>query len=146
MLKQRIISALILVPLVVLSVLKLNLAGFALLAAFAVMACVAAIFRKQWVENERLVFPAMAPLMDVASGPATPGRILPEFARSKAFWIGFSIAFGIIGWNCINYFLPGFPRFPIYSWRWYWIDRQFPPINGFLGLFTIFFSYFASLS
>ncbi|WP_455234017.1 phosphatidate cytidylyltransferase [Thiogranum longum] len=36
MLKQRVISALILVPLVVLSVLKLNTAGFALLTAFAV--------------------------------------------------------------------------------------------------------------
>lgn len=114
-------------------------------AAFVTMACVATILRKQWVENERLVFPAMAPLMEMAGGPGTGERWLPEFTRSRLFWIGFAIAFGMIAWNCINYFLPGFPRFPVYRGRWYWIDRQFPPIRGFLGIFTVFFSYFASL-
>jgi len=115
------------------------------IAAFVVLGCVAVIFRKQWVQNERLVFPAMAPLIDMASNPGSGERALPEFTRDPLFWIGFWIAFGMIAWNCLNYFLPGFPRFPIYSGRWYWIDRQFPPIRGFLGLFTIFFSYFASL-
>ncbi len=114
-------------------------------AAFLVLACVAVIFRKQWVQNERLIFPAMAPLMDMAAGPGSGKGWLPEFTRNTFFWIGFGIAFGMIAWNCLNYFLPGFPRFPIYRGRWYWIDRQFPPIRGFLGIFTIFFSYFASL-
>jgi hypothetical protein len=117
----------------------------AIVAAFVMLACVAVILRKQWVQNERLVFPAMAPLIDMASNPGTGKRWMPEFTRSYIFWIGFGIAFGMIAWNCLNYFLPGFPRFPIYRGRWYWIDRQFPPIFGFLGLFTIFFSYFASL-
>jgi hypothetical protein len=114
-------------------------------AAFVTMACVATILRKQWVENERLVFPAMAPLMEMAGRPGDGQTWLPRFTQSRLFWIGFAIAFGMIAWNCINYFLPGFPRFPIYRGRWYWIDRQFPPIRGFLGIFTIFFSYFASL-
>ena len=114
-------------------------------AAFVVLACVAFIFRKQWVQNERLVFPAMAPLIDMAAGPGSGKRWMPEFTRNYMFWIGFGIAFGMIGWNCINYFLPGFPRFPIYRGRWFWIDRQYPPIRGFFGIFTIFFSYFASL-
>ena len=119
--------------------------GTMILAAFVVFACVAAIFRKQWVQNERLVFPAMAPLIDLASAPGTGKRFLPEFTRNYLFWIGFGIAFGAIAWNCLSYFFTGFPRFPIYRARWYWIERQYPPINGFLGLFTIFFSYFASL-
>ena len=119
--------------------------GTMVVAAFVVLACVAVIFRKQWVQNERLVFPAMAPLIDMASGPGTGERILPEFTRSTLFWIGFGITFGMIAWNCINYFFPGFPRFPIYRGRWFWIDRQLPPIRGFFGLFTICFSYFASL-
>ena len=114
-------------------------------AAFVVLACVAVIFRKQWVQNERLVFPAMAPLMDMASQPGDGKQLLPEFTRSHLFWIGFGISFGILAWNCINYFFPGFPVFPVYRGRWYWIDRQFPPIWGFFGMFTIFFSYFASL-
>ncbi len=114
-------------------------------AAFVMLACVAVVFRKQWVQNERLVFPAMAPLIDMASGPGDGKRWLPEFTRNRLFWIGFAIAFGVLAWNCINYFLPGFPRFPIYRSRWYWIDRALPPIRGYFGIFTVFFSYFASL-
>ena len=114
-------------------------------AAFVMLACVAVIFRKQWVQNERLVFPAMAPLIDMVSEPGDGKRWLPAFTRSRLFWIGFAIAFGVLAWNCINYFLPGFPRFPIYRSRWYWIDRQLPPIRGYFGIFTVFFSYFASL-
>ena len=114
-------------------------------AAFVTLACTASILRRQWVDSERLVFPAMQPLMDMAGEPGDRSGWLPVFTQSRLFWIGFAIAFGMIAWNCINYFLPGFPRFPIYRGRWYWIDRQFPPIRGFLGIFTIFFSYFASL-
>ena len=114
-------------------------------AAFVMLACVAVIFRKQWVQNERLVFPAMAPLIDMASAPGDGKRRLPEFTRSRLFWIGFAIAFGVLAWNCINYFLPGFPRFPIYRSRWSSNDRKLPPIRGYFGIFTVFFSYFASL-
>jgi hypothetical protein len=114
-------------------------------AAFVMLTCVAVIFRKQWVQNERLVFPAMAPLIDMVSAPGDGKGWLPEFTRNRLFWIGFAIAFGVLAWNCINYFLPGFPRFPIYRSRWYWIDRQMPPIRGYFGIFTVFFSYFASL-
>ncbi len=114
-------------------------------AAFIVMGCLAAIFRKQWVQNERLVFPAMSPLLDLVTQPGDGKRTLPAFFYNRMFLIGFGIAFGMLAWNCINYFLPGFPRFPIFRSRWYWIDRQMPPIRGFLGIFTIFFAYFASL-
>ncbi len=114
-------------------------------AAFLMLACVATVFRKQWVQNERLVFPAMAPLIDMTSEPGDGEGWLPEFMCNRLFWIGFAIAFGVLAWNCINYFLPGFPRFPIYRSRWYWIDRQLPPIRGYFGIFTILFSYFASL-
>ena len=114
-------------------------------AAFLMMTCVAVIFRKQWVQNERLAFPAMAPLIDMTSAPGDGKGWAPEFTRSRLFWIGFTISFGVLAWNCISYFLPDFPRFPIYRAPWFWIDRQMPPILGFLGLYTIFFSYFASL-
>lgn len=116
-----------------------------IVAAFVVLACVAVVFRKQWVQNERLAFPAMAPLIHMAEAPGSGTSALPDFTRNYLFWIGFGLAFGMIAWNCINYFLPGFPQFPVYRGRWYWIDRQHPPAFGFLGLFTIFFSYFASL-
>lgn len=114
-------------------------------AAFVLLACTAVLLRKQWVQHERLMFPAMNPLIDMVSAPGDGTRLLPTFARGYLFWIGFSISFGMIAWNCLSYFMPGFPAFPIYSSKWYWLDRQYPPIHGFLGLFTLFFAYFASL-
>lgn len=114
-------------------------------AAFVVLACVGVIFRKQWVQNERLAFPAMAPLIDMMSDPGGDKRALPGFMYNRLFWVGFALAFGMIAWNCLNYFLPNFPRFPIHSARWHKIDPQFPQIRMSVGLFSIFFSYFASL-
>lgn len=114
-------------------------------AAFVVLACVAVIFRKQWVQNERLAFPAMAPLINMMAEPGGGKRTLPGFMYNRLFWIGFALAFGMIAWNCINYFLPNFPRFPIHGARWHTIDPQFPRVRTSVGLFSIFFSYFASL-
>ena len=114
-------------------------------AAFVFFACVAVILRKQWVQHERLMFPAITPLIDMVSAPGDGTRYLPTFARGPLFWIGFGIAFGMIAWNCFSYFMPGFPAFPIYRSQWVWLDRQYPPIHGFIGLFTLFFAYFASL-
>ena len=114
-------------------------------ALFVALACVASIFRKQWVRNERLAFPAMAPLIHMASHPGSGRHPLPEFTRDRRFWIGFGLGFGVIAWNCIEYFSVNFPRFPIHGETWYWIDKQFPPIKAYLGIFTLFFSYFASL-
>ncbi len=69
------------------------------------------ILRKQWVVNERLVFPlAQVPLEMVKQPPG--GGWLPPMARSRAFWIGFGIASGVVLWNIVNYFLPGFPTIP----------------------------------
>jgi len=114
-------------------------------AAFVFLGCIAVILRKQWVQHERLMFPALNPLIDMVSAPGNGTRFLPNFARGPLFWIGFALSFCMIAWNCLNYFMPGFPAFPIYSSRWYWLDRQYPPIHGFLGLFTLFFAYYASL-
>ncbi|MBT4140218.1 MAG: hypothetical protein HOE48_20045 [Candidatus Latescibacteria bacterium] len=117
----------------------------AVMAGFTVMSCVAVIFRKQWAENERLLFPVVTPLVEMVANPGDGNGWLPAFTRNRLFWVGFTLAFGAIAWNCISYFFPGFPQFPIYRGRWVWIDRQFPPIRGYLGIFTLFFSYFASL-
>lgn len=115
------------------------------MAGFTLMSCVAVVFRKQWAENERLVFPVVAPLVEMVSQPGDGKGWLPAFTRNRLFWIGFAIAFGAIAWNCLGYFIPGFPQFPIGRGRWVWFDRQYPPIRGYLGIFTMFFAYFASL-
>jgi len=69
------------------------------------------ILRKQWVTNERLVFPLMQVPLEMVKEPEA-GRGLPPMMKSKAFWIGFGIAGGVIVWNVVSYFVPGFPRIP----------------------------------
>ena len=122
-------------------------------AAFVLYACVTTIFRKQWIHYEKVAFPAMAPLVEMASNPGDGKGFLPAFTRNALFWLGFWLVFGMIAWNCVNYFIPTFPQFPIYAQgsaahqggRWIWIDRNFPPIYGILDIFTICFSYFATV-
>ncbi len=122
-------------------------------AAFFVYVCVTVIFRKQWVHNERMAYPAMAPLVEMASNPGDGSGLLPAFSQHTLFRIGFGVVFGMIAWNCVSYFYPTFPQFPIYAqgsraWqggRWIWIGRDFPPIYGILDIFTICFSYFATV-
>ncbi len=119
--------------------------GTMIAAFFLTLACVAALFRKQWLRNERLVFPAMRPLLNMAGHPGSGRRSLPEFTRDSLFWVGFAISFGMIAWNCISYFFLGFPRFPINEGGFQRFHPEFPGVMASLDLFTLFFSYFASL-
>ena len=70
-------------------------------ALFFGSVCLAVILRKQWVESERLSFPILRPVTDLTARTRTS-----DFPR--LFWIGFAVAFGILAWNMINYFVPGF--------------------------------------
>lgn len=68
------------------------------------------ILRKQWVMNERLVFPLAQVPLEMARGGE--GRGPWVMGRSRAFWVGFGIAAGVILWNIVSYFAVGFPRIP----------------------------------
>ena len=82
-----------------------------LAALFVVMACIAVIFRRQWVEHERLAFPAVhIPVMLIAQ--TTQGDRLPDFMKNPYFRIGFGITFALLAWNCVSYF-GGIPAIPI---------------------------------
>lgn len=82
-----------------------------IVATMALSMCLIAIFRRQWVEKERLNFPLVdVPLAMMAD--AEDGRLLPRFMRSKLFWIGFGISAGKIAWNIPGYFFEGWPSIP----------------------------------
>ena len=119
--------------------------GTMIAAFFLTLACIAVILRKQWLRNERLVFPATVPLMDMAAHPGSGRRALPEFTKNSLFWVGFCISFGMIAWNCISYFILDFPRIPIGEGGFKQFSEEFPGIRVSLDLYTLFFSYFASL-
>ena len=104
-----------------------------------VCACIMVILRKQWIENERLVFPLLEPILEMTK--ASAGRT-PAFLRNRVFWMGFAVPFGIIAWNVLTYFSPQIPRIPI-SGRYMRLSRNFPPIDTRINFFTLGFAYFA---
>ena len=108
-------------------------------ALFFGSVCLAVILRKQWVESERLTYPILRPVMEL-----TVRAERRDFPR--LFWIGFGVAFGILAWNMIGYFFPGFPEVPnIRSGPWIRFERYFPGLWTRINMFTISFAYFANI-
>lgn len=70
------------------------------------MACLGSILKKQWMERERLSYPIVQLPLELTQ---PKGR----FFKSKAMWIGFSIAAGINLINGVHALLPAFPEIPI---------------------------------
>lgn len=113
-------------------------------AVVFVLTCMAIILRKQWSQNEKLVYPVLGPAVEMTS-ELESGRFFPGFMRGSLFWIGFWLTFGMLCWNILRWFYYGFPQFPINRPRWIWLGRNFPPLFGNLSPIIISFSYFASL-
>jgi hypothetical protein len=108
------------------------------------LACVAlgVIFRRQWVEHERLAFPfAEVPLGIVRE--AQGGRLL----RNRLFWVGFAITFTLVMWNVVGYFAPSLPRINVmFGYPSIATARDFPPIYTKLDFYIIGFAYFTPLN
>ena len=108
-------------------------------ALFVGSICIAVLLRKQWVESERLTYPILKPVIELTA--RAENRDFP-----KLFWIGFGVAFGIISWNMIGYFIPGFPEVPNIRWGpWIRFERYFPGVWSRINMFTIAFAYFANI-
>jgi len=108
-------------------------------------ACASVILHRQWAENEKLVYPAIAPIVEVTTRAGTGERWLPEFMRGKAFWAGFGLTTFVFWWNMIAWFYPQFPQFPTAEGKWIFFSQNYPPLWIFLSTVVICFSYFASL-
>lgn len=107
-------------------------------ALFIASICMAVILRKQWVVYERLTYPVLRPVLDLTTHA---GKGLP-----RLFWIGFGVAFGILCWNMIGYFVPSFPEIPNIRWGpWIGFERFFPKVWTRINMFTISFAYFANI-
>jgi len=83
-------------------------------AYFGLMIAVAAIMRKQWVENERLIFPLMEVPNLLLEGRERGLRI-PPIMRSKLFWIGAVLVILNYSAKIIHFRVPGFPEFKIFG-------------------------------
>ncbi|MBM4031362.1 MAG: hypothetical protein FJ291_06195 [Planctomycetes bacterium] len=93
--------------------------------------CLVAIFRRQWMEHERLAYPLAGMTAELVRG-ADEGHLLPRFARSGLFWAGFLPPFLMLGWNTACYFSPDMPAIP----------SELPPIimaPGFPPIYLVFY-------
>jgi len=71
------------------------------------MLCLMAIFRKSWVERERLPFP-------IVYLPLEMSKDSLGFFKNKIMWLGFALPVLIEGLNGLHSIYPAIPPFPLY--------------------------------
>lgn len=81
--------------------------GFNLTLMFAVM-CVVALFRKQWVESERLTFPLLFLPLEITGGLGKES-VTQGFFRNPVMWVGFAAGALFNGVNILHAFVPAVP-------------------------------------
>ena len=78
-----------------------------LLGLYLVMISLAVLFRRQWMEHERLAYPlAQLPLVICSQ---EPGRALNGFLRNPVMWAGFAVPFLITSLNGLHAYLNFIP-------------------------------------
>jgi len=113
-------------------------------ALVVVMTSAMAILRKQWVENERIVFPLAEVPQELMADAEGPGFV-PRLMRGKMFWVGFAIPFGIIVWNVVTYFNPSVPRITLkLGTGKFKLGHEFPEFWTPIHLVIIGFAFLAN--
>jgi len=112
-------------------------------AVLLVGACLVVIFRKQWVEYERLRFP-MGEVALRLIGQTEEADGGTRLWRNGLFLTGFGIVFTMMGWNCISYW-GVWPRFPIMppDLVAITVHPSFPTIPIYFNIYVIAFAFFA---
>ncbi len=82
------------------------------LASYVVMMSLVTIFRRQWIERERLLFPLIVLPVKVVETPDR-GRLLSGFFRNPIMWLGVALAFGVHFYNGLNGYYPHLPQIGI---------------------------------
>ena len=89
-------------------ILPLTLWTLLFIALFWTMLCLVAIFRRQWIEHERLVFPVARFGLEIA-GETQPKSLVAPFFKNPYMWIGFGLAFCYNLVNILHAFDPAIP-------------------------------------
>ena len=124
-----------------------------ILAIYFMCFAIVVVFRRQWVEHERLIFPLMEmPRLAVEDGGE-------KMFGSRWFWIGCCIPLGMILFNIVGFFNLGFPQIEFTKGIDIQISPGFPsivlmlywPVIGFMFLvnsnvsFSIVLFYFLAV-
>ncbi len=99
-----------------------------------------AILRKQWVENERLIFPLMEVPLSLVEGYEN-GRRIPALFRNTLFWLGFGLTVAVFGTQIANKVNPDFPAIRLMGAN-VLVVRPFETWSElFLGFFPAFVAF-----
>lgn len=82
---------------------------FAALVLYWCMACLSGLLRKQWIDNERLVFPLVQVPLELAHDQS-PRSPLPGFFRDRWMWLGCAIPLIIHSLNGLHFYFPAVPE------------------------------------
>ena len=117
-----------------------------LAAMFLVTSCITVIFRRQWVEYERLSFPLVRIPMELIEKTGR-GHGIPDFMKGRLFFMGFLVTFALLLWNCLSYFqwVPAIPIGTQYR-STIAVSQSIPPITVQFNIFAMCFAFFANLS
>ena len=111
------------------------------IAFLLVCSSITAIVRKQWFDNEKIVFPQAEITLSLIQGSGQ-GNGLPTMLRSRSFWWGAAIPVAFIAWNIVNYFTPSWPRFGFTQDQTAIVIRGFSEMYTKPDFFIIGFMYF----
>ena len=127
-----------------------------ILCVYFICFCIVVILRRQWEDEERLVYPLTElPRLLLADEPGAGRPIL----ASPGFWTGFCLALGMVVFSTIRFFQPGFPDLALWEANTVSLGRDFPavdfrivpPILSFMFLaktsisFSIWFFYLVAV-
>ncbi len=117
----------------------------ALIAALVwVCACAAVLLRRRWSAEERLSYPLLEPIRELAARPAS--GLVAGVVRSPLFLIGAAVPLGFMALEVVSFFVPGFPSPGLHRAHYLHFARDFPPINTKVNFYTIGFAYFANVN
>ncbi|HIE03547.1 MAG TPA: hypothetical protein EYP61_02180, partial [Candidatus Latescibacteria bacterium] len=89
-----------------------------LLGMYAVVVAIMVFVRKQWISNERLLFPLVQ--VPIAMIGEQEGRTF-TFFRNPAVWLGFLIPMLMNSWRALHHYFPVVPEgFPLWKYYWFW--------------------------
>ncbi len=84
------------------------------MSLFVSMICIMSILRRQWVNNERLIFPmTQLPVAMIQDGE--DGSLIKPFFKSWVMWLGFTLAFVIHLQNGLTRYYPELPYIHIFG-------------------------------
>ena len=80
------------------------------LAVYLVFFCLSTVLRKQWIENEKLIFPLTSVPVEMAAQEEGDKSLVPPFFKNKVMWMFFAVPFIIHAINGLSFYFPAIPK------------------------------------